>query len=119
LTGRFGKGKQMVDEMIEYGLVPERKFYYDLIGILCGVERVKYALELLELMKKSSLGGYETVYDLLIPKLCRNGEFEKGKELYDEAIAMGLTLECSSDALNPLITKVFKPVRKMEMKLLF
>ncbi|GJR38010.1 pentatricopeptide repeat-containing protein [Tanacetum coccineum] len=114
LMGRFGKGKQMVDEMIEDGLVPERKFYYDLIGILCGVERVKYALKLLELMKKSSLGGYETVYDLLIPKLCRNGEFEKGKELYDEAIAMGLTLECSSDMFNPLITKVFKPVRKME-----
>lgn len=114
LTGRFGKGKQMVDEMIEDGLVPERKFYYDLIGILCGVERVNYALELLDLMKKSSLGGYETVYDLLIPKLCRNGEFQKGKELYDEAIAMGLTLECSSDVLNPLITKVFKPVRKME-----
>nr|XP_043631229.1 pentatricopeptide repeat-containing protein At5g61370, mitochondrial-like [Erigeron canadensis] len=117
LTGRFGKGKQMVDQMIEDGLVPERKFYYDLIGILCGVERVNYALELFDLMKKSSLGGYETVYDLLIPKLCSTGEFEKGRELYEEAIAMGLTLECSSDVLNPLITKVFKPTRKLEDKI--
>ncbi|KAF5758464.1 putative tetratricopeptide-like helical domain superfamily [Helianthus annuus] len=116
LTGRFGKGKQMVDEMVKDGLTPERKFYYDLIGILCGVERVNYALELFDLMKKSSLGGYETVYNLLIPKLCTNGEFEKGKELWDEATTMGLTLECSSDVLNPLITKVFKPMRKTENK---
>ncbi|KAI3761304.1 hypothetical protein L1987_51716 [Smallanthus sonchifolius] len=114
LTGRFGKGKQMVDEMIKDGLIPERKFYYDLIGILCGVERVNYALELFDLMKKSLVGGYETVYNLLIPKLCKNGEFEKGKELWDEATAMGLTLECSSDLLNPLITKVFKPMRKIK-----
>lgn len=114
LSGRFGKGKQMVDEMIEEGLIPERKFYYDLIGVLCGVERVNYALELFDLMKKSSLGGYEKVYDLLIPKLCKNGEFEKGKELWDEAMSMNLKLECSSDVLNPLITKVFKPMRKVE-----
>ncbi|KAK9054464.1 hypothetical protein SSX86_025542 [Deinandra increscens subsp. villosa] len=116
LTGRFGKGKQMVDEMIEHGLIPERKFYYDLIAILCGVERLNYALELFDLMKKSSLGGYETVYNLLIPKLCKNGEFEKGKELWDEATSMGITLECSSDVLNPMITKVFKPMRKKENK---
>ncbi|KAK1422311.1 hypothetical protein QVD17_25336 [Tagetes erecta] len=116
LTGRFGKGKQMVDEMINDGLIPERKFYYDLIGVLCGVERVNYALELFDLMKKSALGGYEKVYDLLIPKLCKNGEFEKGKELWDEAASMGLTLECSSDVLNPLITEVFKPIRKWENK---
>ncbi|KAI3759280.1 hypothetical protein L6452_06975 [Arctium lappa] len=114
LTGRFGKGKQMVDQMIEEGLIPERKFYNDLIGILCGAERVNYALELFELMKKSSLGGYETVYDLLIPKLCRGGEFEKGRELWDEATAMGMSLECSSEVLNPLITKVFMPTRKVE-----
>ncbi|KAD2805987.1 hypothetical protein E3N88_39364 [Mikania micrantha] len=116
LTGRFGKGKQMVDEMIKDRLIPERKFYYDLIGLLCGVKRVNYAIELFELMKKTSLGGYETVYSLLIRNLCENGKFEKGKELWDEAAAMGLTLECSSDVLNPLITKVFKPVRKMENK---
>ncbi|GMP33407.1 hypothetical protein CsSME_00006739 [Camellia sinensis var. sinensis] len=120
LTGRFGKGKQIVDKMIEDGLVPERKFYYDLIGVLCGVERVNYALELFEQMKKSSLGGYGPVYDLLIPKLCRGGAFEKGRELWDEATAMGVVLQCSSDVLDPSITEVFKPVRKVkeEMNLL-
>ncbi|XP_057464573.1 pentatricopeptide repeat-containing protein At5g61370, mitochondrial [Actinidia eriantha] len=116
---RFGKGKQMVDKMMEDGLMPDRKFYYDLIGVLCGVEKVNYALDLFEKMKKSSLGGYGPVYDLLIPKLCRGGEFEKGRELWDEATNMGITLQCSRDVLDPLMTEVFKPVRKAKEEVNF
>ncbi|OMO92256.1 hypothetical protein CCACVL1_06891 [Corchorus capsularis] len=104
----------MVDEMIEKGLTPDCKFYYDLIGVLCGVERVNFALELFERMKRSSLGGYGPVYDVLIPKLCRGGDFEKGRELCDEAVAMGVSLDCSSDVLDPSITEVFRPTRKVE-----
>ncbi|KAL6976532.1 hypothetical protein U1Q18_025323 [Sarracenia purpurea var. burkii] len=114
LTGRFGKGKQIIDKMIEDKLVPEQKFYYDLIGVLCGVERVNYAFELFEQMKKSSLGGYGPVYDLLIPKLCRGGDFEKGRELWEEATNLGITLQCSSEVLNSSVTMVFKPVRKVK-----
>ncbi|CAK9138145.1 unnamed protein product [Ilex paraguariensis] len=114
LTGRFGKGKEIVHKMTEEGLVPEQKFYYDLIGVLCGVERVNYALELFELMKQTSIGGYGPVYDVLIPKFCRGGDFEKGKKLWDEATAKGVALHCSSDVLDPSITEVFKPKRKME-----
>ncbi|CAK7329303.1 unnamed protein product [Dovyalis caffra] len=114
LTGRFGKGNKMVDEMIGQGLRPDRKFYYNLIGILCGVERVSYALELFERMKTSSLGGYGPVYDVLIPKLCRGGDFAKGRELWEEATAMGVSLGCSSDVLDPSVTEVFKPTRKVE-----
>ncbi|EEF47828.1 pentatricopeptide repeat-containing protein, putative [Ricinus communis] len=114
LTGRFGKGNKIVDEMIERRLVPDRKFYYDLIGILCGVERVNFALKLFDQMKRSSSGGYGPVYDLLIPKLCIGGNFEKGKELWDEAMAMGVTVHCSSEVLDPSITKVFEPTRKVE-----
>ncbi|KAL3748531.1 hypothetical protein ACJRO7_009726 [Eucalyptus globulus] len=114
LSGRFGKGNKIVDEMIEQGLVPEHKFYYDLIGILCGVERVNHALELFERMKSSSLGGYGPVYDVLIPKLCRGGDFCKARELWDEAASKGVNLRCSEDMLNPQITEVFKPVRKLE-----
>ncbi|XP_004138304.1 pentatricopeptide repeat-containing protein At5g61370, mitochondrial [Cucumis sativus] len=117
LTGRFGKGREIVDEMIEEGLTPDRKFYYDLIGILCGVERTNYALELFEKMKRSSLGGYGPVYDVLIPKLCRGGEFEMGRQLWEEAMAMGVSLNCSSEILDPSITKVFKPTRKIENKI--
>ncbi|KAK3225410.1 hypothetical protein Dsin_005272 [Dipteronia sinensis] len=113
LTGRFGKGNKMVDEMIKERLIPDRQFYYDLIGILCGVERVNFALELFERMKRSLLGGYGPVYDVLIPKLCRGGDFEKGKELWDEARATGVTLKCLRDVLDPSITKVFKPTRKV------
>uniref|UniRef100_A0A2N9EQ44 Pentacotripeptide-repeat region of PRORP domain-containing protein n=1 Tax=Fagus sylvatica TaxID=28930 RepID=A0A2N9EQ44_FAGSY len=114
LTGRHGKGNQIVDEMIGEGLIPDRKFYYDLIGILCGVERVNHALELFERMKRSSLGGYGPVYDVLIPKICRGGDFEKGRELWNEAMGLGITLCCSSDVLDTSITEVFKPTRKLE-----
>lgn len=117
LTMRFGKGNKLVDEMTGEGLVPNCKFYYDLIGVLCGVERPYYALELFEHMKKSSLGGYGPVYDVLIPKLCRGGDFEKGRELWDEAMNMGVDFRCSSDVLDPSITKVFKPTRKEEEKI--
>jgi pentatricopeptide repeat protein len=82
-----------------------------LIGILCGVERVNHALELFEKMKGSSVGGYGPVYDVLIPKLCRGGDFEKGRELWDEATCMGITLQCSRDVLDPSITEVYKPKR--------
>lgn len=114
LTGRFGKGIKIVDEMIAAGLVPDCKFYYDLIGVLCGVEKVNFALELFERMKRSKMGGYRPVYDVLIPKLCTKGDFEKGKELWDEAMAMDVTLCCSSDVLDPSITRIFKPTRKVE-----
>ncbi|KAL8144606.1 hypothetical protein AgCh_002970 [Apium graveolens] len=117
LTGRFGIGKRLVDEMVEVGIVPEGKFYYDLVGVLCGVDRPNYALELFELMKKSSLGGYGPIYDLIIPKLCRGGDFIKARELWDEAIAMGVDLQVSSDVLDPSVTEVFKPTRKVEDKI--
>ncbi|KAL4322128.1 hypothetical protein AHAS_Ahas14G0179500 [Arachis hypogaea] len=117
LTGRFGKGKDIVDQMIGNGLVPNHKFYYSLIGILCGVERVNRALELFEKMKRSSLGGYGPVYDVLIPKLCRGGNFEKGRELWDEATGMGISLQCSRDVLDPSITQVFKPKRPEKISL--
>lgn len=117
LSGRFGKGKEIVDQMIEKGLVPNHKFYYSLIGILCGVERVNHALELFEKMKGSSLGGYGPVYDVLIPKLCRGGAFEKGRELWDEAKCMGITLQCSRDVLDPSITEVYKPKRPEKINL--
>lgn len=112
LTGRFGKGNQIVDEMIESGLIPSCKFYYDLIGILCGVERLSYALKLFEKMKESSLGGYGPIYDLLIMKLCKGGEFEKARDMWDEAAQMGVILQCSRDVLDPSIIEVFEPRRK-------
>jgi pentatricopeptide repeat protein len=114
LSGRYGKGNKIVDEMISEGLIPDRKFYYDLIGILCGGERANFALELFERMKRSSLGGYGPVYDVLIPKLCRGGDFEKGRELWNEAMGLEVTLGCSSDLLDPSITEVFKPTRILE-----
>lgn len=117
LSGRFGKGKEIVDQMIGNGLVPNHKFYYSLIGILCGVERVNHALELFEKMKRSSLGAYGPVYDVLIPKLCRGGDFEKGRQLWDEATSMGITLQCSRDVLDPSITEVFIPRRPEKVSL--
>jgi pentatricopeptide repeat protein len=50
----------------------------------------------------------------LIPKLCKGGDFERGRELWEEATAMGVSVSCSSDVLDPSITDVFKPRRKVE-----
>lgn len=112
LTGRFGKGNQILDMMIEEGVEPPAKFYHGLVGVLCGVERVNYAVELLSHMKKSSVGDYGPVYDVLIQKLCRGGDFEKGKELWDEADRMGIALQSSRDVLDPSVTEVFQPKKK-------
>lgn len=111
LCGRFGKGNRIVEQMMG-GLRPPPKFYHDLIGVLCGRERVNHALALFELMKLNDAGGYGPVYDLLIPKLCRCGNFGKGKELWDGAVKMGITLSCSSSVLDPSVTQVFVPRRK-------
>ncbi|GAB2289685.1 hypothetical protein Dimus_023993 [Dionaea muscipula] len=117
LTGRFGKGNQMVEQMIQgRGLQPPLKFYYDLIGLLCGVERVNHALALFERMKTSSAGGggygYGPVYDVLITKLCKGGDFVKGRELWNEAMKMGIPLSCPSSVLDPSVTEVFVLERK-------
>ncbi|KAK9748072.1 hypothetical protein RND81_02G033600 [Saponaria officinalis] len=116
LTGRFGKGNQMLEMMLEDGLIPPLKFYYDLVGVLCGVERVNFALQILDYMKETSTGGYGPVYDVLIPKLCTNGDFEKGKQLWQEAEEMGVALQCSFDVLDPSITKVFELRRERNLK---
>ncbi|KAL9672179.1 hypothetical protein QQ045_028429 [Rhodiola kirilowii] len=117
LSGRFGKGNQILDIVFEEGLLPERRFYYDLIGVLCGVERVNFALDLFERMMKYSVGGYGPMYDVLIPKLCRSGDFNKGRELWDEAISMGIALQCSIDELYPSVTQVFKPSRQTKAEI--
>ncbi|KAF6160002.1 hypothetical protein GIB67_033086 [Kingdonia uniflora] len=114
LSGRFGRGNEIVDEMIENGLMHEPRFYYDLIGVLCGVERVDHAFRLFELMKKRCMGDYGPVYDLLIPRLCREGELEKGRQLWDEAIGRGIALQCSSDTLNLPIKEISKPRKNVE-----
>ncbi|KAK9167131.1 hypothetical protein Scep_002322 [Stephania cephalantha] len=114
LTGRFGIGNRIVDEMTEEGVVAEPTFYRDLVSVLCGVERVNHALNLFEKMKKVCVGNYGPVYDLLIPKLCRGGDFEKGKQLWDEATSRGVVLQCSESVLDPSITEVFEPAKNVE-----
>ncbi|KAF5193979.1 Pentatricopeptide repeat-containing protein, partial [Thalictrum thalictroides] len=105
LSGRFGTGNKVVDEMLKEGIMLEPRFYHDLIGVLCGVERIGHALELFQRMKKYGTGDYGPVYDLLILKLCKGGEFEKGRLLWNEAMTRGIILQCSSDVLDPSITE--------------
>uniref|UniRef100_A0A0D9XJU9 Uncharacterized protein n=1 Tax=Leersia perrieri TaxID=77586 RepID=A0A0D9XJU9_9ORYZ len=64
--------------------VSPAKFFHGLIGVLCGTEKVDHALDMFKLMKTCQLVDTHT-YDLLIEKLCRNGRFEDGKEMWDDA----------------------------------
>uniref|UniRef100_A0A0A9CUA1 Pentacotripeptide-repeat region of PRORP domain-containing protein n=1 Tax=Arundo donax TaxID=35708 RepID=A0A0A9CUA1_ARUDO len=109
LTGRIIRGKRLVDDMLQCGVLPTEKFFHGLIGILCGTEKVNDALDMFKLMKRCELVDTR-VYDLLIEKLCRNGRFEVGRELWDDAIKSGLVLGCSEDLLDPSKTEVFRPV---------
>ncbi|XP_068645344.1 pentatricopeptide repeat-containing protein At5g61370, mitochondrial [Aristolochia californica] len=119
LTGRFGKGNMIVDQMIERGVTPEARFYHGLIALLCGIDKVGHALDMLEKMKTRNHLNLEArnhlygqVYDLLIPKICKAGNFEKGKQLWNEATERGIPIQCSSDLLDPTKTEVFKPIKK-------
>ncbi|CAL4916734.1 unnamed protein product [Urochloa decumbens] len=108
LTGRIVRGKRLVDAMLESGVLPTAKFFHGLIGVLCGTEQVDHALDMFRLMKSYELVDTR-IYDLLIEKLCRNGRFELGRELWDDATKSGLVLGCSEDLLDPLKTEVFRP----------
>ncbi|XP_020103175.1 pentatricopeptide repeat-containing protein At5g61370, mitochondrial isoform X1 [Ananas comosus] len=111
LSGRFVRGNKLMDQMLDDGLSPDVKFYHGLIGVLCGVEKVDHALNVFEQMKKFCARNTGPTYDLLIAKLCRNGKFEQGRNLWNEAVQRGITLRCSRDLLDPLKTIVFKPRR--------
>ncbi|XP_037407618.1 pentatricopeptide repeat-containing protein At5g61370, mitochondrial-like isoform X2 [Triticum dicoccoides] len=110
LTDRIIRGKRLVEDMLESGVLPTAKFFHGLIGILCGTEKVDHALDMFRIMKSCELADTHT-YDLLIEKLSRNGRFEVAKELWDDATKNGIVLGCSSDLLDPLKTEVFRPVR--------
>ncbi|KAG9449927.1 hypothetical protein H6P81_009892 [Aristolochia fimbriata] len=119
LTGRLGKGNMIVDKMFERGVTPEARFYHGLISLLCGIDKVNHALDLFERMKTENHLDLEArnhlygkVYDLLIPKLCRSGNFEKGQQLWNEAVENGIAIQCSSDLLDPTKTEVFKPLKE-------
>ncbi|KAL5996755.1 hypothetical protein ACLOJK_007675 [Asimina triloba] len=90
---RFGRGNMLVNQMTEEGLAPRARFYYDPIGVLCGVEKVGHILEIFERMKKSFVDECGPMYDMLIPKLCRGGQFDKVRLLWDEVVERGI---CSS-----------------------
>ncbi|KAK3157603.1 hypothetical protein QOZ80_2AG0124920 [Eleusine coracana subsp. coracana] len=104
LTGRIVRGKRLVDAMLESGVLPTAKFFQGLIGVLCGTEQVDHALDMFKLMKRHELVDTR-IYDLLIEKLCRNGRFDLGRELWDDATKSGLVLGCSEDLLDPLKTE--------------
>ncbi|TVU31113.1 hypothetical protein EJB05_22784, partial [Eragrostis curvula] len=115
LTGRIIRGKRLVEDMLESGVLPTVKFFHGLIGVLCGTEQVDRALDMFKLMKSFELVDTR-VYDLLIEKLCRNGRFEVGRELWDDAKMCGLVLGCSEDLLDPLKTETLMDISQEQEK---
>ncbi|WOL04316.1 hypothetical protein Cni_G13037 [Canna indica] len=110
LTGRFVRGNRLLDEMLETGLLPGASFYHGLVGVLCGLEKVDHALQMLDRMKRYCGQCAGPTYDLLIAKLSKNGKFEQATNLWNEARERGIILQCSSDLLDPSKTEVFKLV---------
>ncbi|KAK8969385.1 Pentatricopeptide repeat-containing protein [Platanthera guangdongensis] len=119
LTKRIVKGNRIFDHMISRRVVVEARFFHCLIGILCGIGDVNRALAMLNEMKSQCKGNIGPTYDLLIEKLCRNGNFDEGRRLYDDAIKNGVILRISRDLLDPLKTQVFKPPLRSGKNLIF
>ncbi|TVU09502.1 hypothetical protein EJB05_42978, partial [Eragrostis curvula] len=115
LTGRIMRGKRLVEDMLESGVLPTFTFFHGLIGVLCGTEQADHALDMFKLMKSCELVDAR-IYDLLIEKLCRNGRFEVGRELWDDAKKCGLVLGCSEDLLDPLKTETLMDTSQEQQK---
>lgn len=116
LTDRLVDGDKMLDRMIEAGFKPDEKTFHSFIAVLCGIERVDHALCVLSRMEGDS-EGKSKLFDLLIGKLCRSGQFDKAQLLWNEAAQKGLTLDSCPDLLDPAKTEVCRPVRKERKKL--
>lgn len=134
LTERFGRGNKLLNRMIEdedkgrLALRASVAFYHSLIGVLCGMEKMEHALKMFERMKRRCCCGrgeknnsesynFGPTYDLLVTKLCRNGKFDQGRLLWNEAVEQGITLQCSSDLVDPQkAPQVFNPPMRTPLK---
>ncbi|GFP90666.1 pentatricopeptide repeat-containing protein pnm1 mitochondrial [Phtheirospermum japonicum] len=94
-AARVGEGDEMIDRMKSegYGDHLDKKAYYEILKILCGIERVDHAMSVFSKMKEDGCEPGMKTYDLLMGKLCAHGRLDKANVLYKEAESNGLPVE--------------------------
>ncbi|KAL3640510.1 hypothetical protein CASFOL_015478 [Castilleja foliolosa] len=94
-AARVGEGDEMIDRMKSegYGEHLDIKAYYEILKILCGIERVDHAMSVFSKMKEDGCEPGLKTYDLLMGKLCAHGRLDKANVLYKEAESNGLPVE--------------------------
>ncbi|KAG4919749.1 hypothetical protein JHK85_058030 [Glycine max] len=118
-AARLEEGDEMIDRMRSagFGEFLDKKAYYQLLKILCGIERVDHALSVFAMMKDGGCEPGLITYDLLMGKLGAHNRIDKANALFNEAKSRGLPVMLKEYAVDPRYLKkkkVVKGVKKRE-----
>ncbi|KAL5544650.1 hypothetical protein UlMin_008434 [Ulmus minor] len=113
-AARVGEGDEMIDRMKSagYGEALDKKAYYEILKILCGIERIDHALSVFAKMKKDGCKPGMKTYDLLMGKLCAHNRVDKANALFNEAQKRGVAVEPKAYQIDPRYMKKPKAVKK-------
>ncbi|TKY52125.1 Pentatricopeptide repeat-containing protein PNM1 [Spatholobus suberectus] len=117
-AARLEEGDEMIDRMRSagYGEFLDKKAYYHLLKILCGIERVDHALSVFDMMKADGCEPGVKTYDLLMGKLGAHNRVDRANALFNEARSRGLPVVLQEYAVDPRYLKKKKKVVKGEKK---
>lgn len=118
-AARLEDGDEMIERMKWYGHGSslDKKAYYKLITILCGIERIDHALKVFAMMKADGCEPGVKTYELLMSKLGAHNRVGKVNALFNEARGRGLAVAQKEYAVDPRYVeekKKGKVVKKRE-----
>ncbi|KAK8702486.1 hypothetical protein V6N13_020848 [Hibiscus sabdariffa] len=92
-AGEIERGKELFDQMIEEGVLPDVASLNILVDGLCRHGRINSAIQLFNDMQGKGLKGNVVTYTTLITAFCDVDNFDKAIDLFDQM----LRSECSAD----------------------
>ncbi|MED6207165.1 hypothetical protein PIB30_033265 [Stylosanthes scabra] len=101
------EARKIIQEIKSNGVAPDLICYNTFLRCLCK-QNLRY--------NPSGLVP-EALNVIMEMKSYKRRGFEKGRELWDEATSMGISLQCSRDVLDPSITEVLIPKRPEKISL--
>ncbi|PSR95756.1 Pentatricopeptide repeat-containing protein [Actinidia chinensis var. chinensis] len=113
-AARIGEGDEMIDRMKSagFGEALDKKEYYRFLTILCGIERIDYAMSVFAKMKDDGCEPGIKTYDLLMGKLVAHHRVDKANALFKEAQSRGVAVTPKAYKLDPRFARKPKAVKK-------